>query len=33
VFDEMFNMDVISAYTKSGNIESAEELFDGLFDF
>jgi pentatricopeptide repeat protein len=33
VFDEMSNRDVISAYAKSGNMESAEELFDGLFDF
>jgi pentatricopeptide repeat protein len=24
---------VISAHAKSGNMESAEELFDGLFDF
>jgi pentatricopeptide repeat protein len=39
VFDEMPNRDVISwmelisAYGKSGNMESAGELFDGLFDF
>jgi pentatricopeptide repeat protein len=33
VFDEMSNRDVISAHAKSGNMESAEELFDGLFDF
>ena len=39
VFDEMPNRDVISwtelisAYVKSGNMESAGELFDGLFDF
>jgi pentatricopeptide repeat protein len=24
---------LISAYAKSGNMESAGELFDGLFDF
>jgi pentatricopeptide repeat protein len=39
VFDEMPNKDVISwmelisAYGKNGNMESAEELFDRLFDF
>jgi pentatricopeptide repeat protein len=39
VFDEMPNRDVISwmelisAYGKNGNMESAGELFDRLFDF
>ncbi|KAJ6922619.1 hypothetical protein NC652_016307 [Populus alba x Populus x berolinensis] len=39
VFDEMPNRDVISwttlfsAYMKNGNMKSAGELFDGLFDF
>jgi pentatricopeptide repeat protein len=39
VFDEMPNRNVISwtelisTYAKSGNMKSAEELFDELFDF
>ena len=39
MFDEMPDrnmiswMELISVYGKSGNMESAGKLFDGLFDF